>query len=315
MSTPTPFDKLANIDESRTIAALGGPGLILDLGPLLARVRVRNRQVARQLLGLYGEFPSTLEDGFAHLDVEVGRRPWPTSLFKPQARFISDGHEPFVPLPEAHALPLIEWGMNWTIATRVPNFLIVHAAVIALDDRAIVLPGIPGAGKSTLCAALVAAGWRLLSDEFALIHPDTLQIHPIPRPISLKNASIDIIRARWPDAWSSPPVLDTSKGSVSLFRPPTESVHSMKRTASATSVIFPKYASGKDLSFEAIPRARALARLSEHVVNFTELPRKHFGVMDRLFKFCQAADLEYSDLDQAISHLGSLIRSDNEQNA
>lgn len=315
MNTPTQFEKLGNFAPERSIGALFGRGLIIDLGPLLARVRLSNRLVAQQFVSLYQAFPGSTTEGFAHLDVKVGRRKWPAGLFKPQARFISEGREPFVPLPEAHALPLIEWGLNWTIATQAPNFLVIHAAVVALNDRAIILPGNPGAGKSTLCAALVAHGWRLLSDEFALIHPDTLQIHPIPRPISLKNASIDIIRARWPNAWYSPPVLDTSKGTVSLFRPPEDSVQSMKATASASCVVFPRYAADTSLSIERIPRARALARLAEHVVNFTELPRKHFGVLDRLFLTCQASDLAYSDLDDAIHLLGTIVLQDKPQNA
>jgi predicted ATPase len=29
----------------------------------------------------------------------------------------------------------------------------------------VILPAPPGSGKSTLCAALVTRGWRLLSDE------------------------------------------------------------------------------------------------------------------------------------------------------
>lgn len=284
--------------------------MVLDLGPLLARIRLRHPAVAKSLIALYADFPANPDAGFAHLDVEVGRRPWPFRPFRPQARFISDGHEPFVPLPEAQALPLIEWGLNWTIATRVPNFMIIHAAVVARGDAAIILPGSPGAGKSTLCAALVASGWRLLSDEFALVHPETLELHPIPRPISLKNASIDIIRTRWPTAWHSPPVKDTSKGTVALFKPPRESVAHRKQTATARWVIFPRYTPTVAMDFATIPRARALARLSEHVVNFTELPRKHFGVLDRLFADCKAAELEYSDLDHSLDHLTTLLAAD-----
>lgn len=284
--------------------------MVLDLGPLLARIRVGHPDVAAQLSVLYADFPASAEAGFAHLDVEVGHRPWPFRPFRPQARFISDGQEPFVPLPEAQALPLIEWGLNWTIATRVPNYLVIHAAVVACGDDAIILPGSPGAGKSTLCAALVASGWRLLSDEFAFVHPESLQLHPIPRPISLKNASIDIIRARWPEAWHSPPVADTSKGTVALFKPPPASVALRTRTATARWVIFPRYNPVESMNFDQVSRARGLARLSEHVVNFTELPRKHFGVLDRLFEHSLAADLEYADLDRAIAHLTRLLDAD-----
>ena len=307
MLPPTPLPTLAELPRPTSLAALAGAGLTLDIGCLRARMRVKNPEVCKHLLQLYAEFPACTGETFAHLDLEVGQRSWPARLFRPQARFISNGFEPFVPLPQAQALPLVEWGLNWCVATRVPNFLVIHAAVVALDDRAIIFPGIPGAGKSTLCAALVARGWRLLSDEFALIHPHTLLLHPLPRPISLKNASIDIILARWPTAWYSPPVSDTAKGAVALFKPPAASVQAMKIPARVHRVIFPRYVPGAPLSSTAIPRARALASLVEHVINFMELPRRHFAVLDRLFADTRAAHLGYSDLDHAIAFLETLI--------
>ena len=71
----------------------------------------------------------------------------------------------------------------------------MHAAVFERDSSAVVLPGPSGVGKSTLCAALVARGWRLLSDEVAMIRPQDGLLQPYPRPISLKNESIEMIAA------------------------------------------------------------------------------------------------------------------------
>ena len=56
------------------------------------------------------------------------------------------------------------------------------------------LPAAPGSGKTTLCAGLSLRGWRLLSDEFGLIRPGTTDLVPVPRPMALKNESIDVIR-------------------------------------------------------------------------------------------------------------------------
>jgi ABC-type cobalamin/Fe3+-siderophores transport system ATPase subunit len=68
------------------------------------------------------------------------------------------------------------------------------------NGKALLLAGPSGAGKSTLCAALITRGWRLLSDEAAMIRPDDGLIQPYPRPICLKNASIDLIAEAVPDA-------------------------------------------------------------------------------------------------------------------
>ena len=106
----------------------------------------------------------------------------------------------FNPLPAEQAFPLLEWGLNWCVATQCHQYLILHAAVLERGGRALIMPAPPGSGKSTLCAALVARGWRLFSDELALIEIGGGQIVPLPRPISLKNESIDrIISGFWPE--------------------------------------------------------------------------------------------------------------------
>ena len=56
------------------------------------------------------------------------------------------------------------------------------------------LPAPPGAGKSTLCAGLVHRGWRLLSDELALVDMETGLVRGMARPVNLKNKSIEVIR-------------------------------------------------------------------------------------------------------------------------
>ena len=72
------------------------------------------------------------------------------------------------------------------------RYLIIHAAVVERNGFALLLPAPPGSGKSTLCAGLIHHGWRLLSDELALIDPETATLQAIPRPVSLKLSLIHI---------------------------------------------------------------------------------------------------------------------------
>ncbi len=95
---------------------------------------------------------------------------------------------------------MLEWGLNWCVSAHCHQYLIFHAAVIEKSGRALILPAPPGSGKSTLCAGLVNRGWRLLSDELTLIDIASCGVVPLPRPVSLKNASIDVIRAYAPAA-------------------------------------------------------------------------------------------------------------------
>ena len=69
---------------------------------------------------------------------------------------------PFQPLPAYMALPALEWGINWCVANRANQYLMLHSAVVEKRGSAIVFPAWPGHGKTTLCAGLMLSGWRLL---------------------------------------------------------------------------------------------------------------------------------------------------------
>jgi len=56
-------------------------------------------------------------------------------------------------------------------AEHLHHVVAVHAAVVVIDGRAVVVPGPSGAGKSMLCVAAAAAGAQVLTDEYALIDP------------------------------------------------------------------------------------------------------------------------------------------------
>ncbi|TXL12561.1 hypothetical protein BMR05_15020 [Methylococcaceae bacterium HT4] len=83
--------------------------------------------------------------------------------------------------------------MNWCISSQLNTYLIIHAAVIEKSGYAVIMPAPPGSGKSTLTASLIQEGWRLLSDELTIIDVQNACVVPFPRPVSLKNESIDII--------------------------------------------------------------------------------------------------------------------------
>lgn len=80
---------------------------------------------------------------------------------------------------------MFEWGLNWVVAQNAHQFLVIHAAVVERHGRALIFPGAPGSGKSTLCAALLSRGWRLLSDEMALISRQNGEVTPFFRVLSV----------------------------------------------------------------------------------------------------------------------------------
>jgi HprK-related kinase A len=182
----------------------------------------------------------------------------------------------------------------------------IHAAVLERDGRALVLPGVTGAGKSTLCAGLAHRGWRLLSDEFALIRPADGQVDPWPRPISLKNASIDLIRRWAPDARLSTPVPNTNKGTVAHVCPPAGSVERAREPAMPAWIVFPIFAREQAARLTRLPRARAFFKLADCSFNYGTLGLRGFTTLSRMIDGCDTYEFTYSSLDDARRLLGAL---------
>ena len=83
------------------------------------------------------------------------------------------------------ALGILDAELRKYIALQAPDHVFVHAGVVGVEDRAIVLPGRSFAGKTTLVAALVQAGAEYWSDEYAVLDADGL-VHPYPKPLSMR---------------------------------------------------------------------------------------------------------------------------------
>jgi len=280
-------------------------GLFLRTGAFTVKLQTTIPNVSEGVRLLYADYPLASED-FADFHVSLSRpfnlRRW----FKPQVWFRLEGIAPFQPLPYDQSFPLLEWGLNWCVSYHANSYLMIHAAVVEKDGHAAILPAPPGSGKSTLCAALVNRGWRLLSDELTLIRLSDGAIVPLPRPVSLKNASIDVIKKFVPTAVFSRAVDDTLKGTVAHMKPSADSVVRAGETAKPGWIIFPQYQADAATRLEAIPPSRAFMRVADNAFNYSQLGQCGFEALAALIDQSAAYDFTYSVLDEAIAAFGAL---------
>jgi hypothetical protein len=69
------------------------------------------------------------------------------------------------------------------------DMFVVHGGGLVRDDRAVLLLGATGKGKSTLVAAAAKDGWRILSDDLVILQrgPEGLLIAGIPKTVAVPS--------------------------------------------------------------------------------------------------------------------------------
>ena len=252
------------------------------------------------LARLYRESEVFAPEQLADFHVRMTRPRHHRRWWHPQINFLIDGQKPFEPYPLGHALPLLEWGLNWCIAKRAHQFLMLHSAVIERNGRALILPALPGSGKSTLSCTLAHRDWRLLSDEFGLIRPETGLAWPLPKAIPLKNDAIDVIRDYLPEALLGPRFPGTRKGTVAHVKPPQKSLMRQTEPARPAWIVFPKYRAGASSQLEPIAKSVAFTRLAHNSFNYHLQGERGFRTLVTLIRQCDCYSFEYSDLDEAV---------------
>ncbi|WP_170920365.1 HprK-related kinase A [Desulfacinum hydrothermale] len=267
-----------------------------EVGPFRVRLKSSAPALARFFHSHYAAFPQYDSGGFADFHIRIER---PRSLrrwIRQQLLFFLDDHRPFHPYPHSMAVPLLEWGLNWCIAGHAHWALLIHSAVVERNGRACLLIGKPESGKSTLCALLIHRGWRLLSDEFALLDPSSGHLLPLPRPVSLKGSSIQVVQAQAPGLTVGGFCFNEGPNEeMAYVVPPPDAVRRMHEPAEPSVLVFPRFQSGKNLTVHSMPPSRTAYALAENAFNYSILGLEGFRLLAFLVEKCPAYELSYGE--------------------
>lgn len=299
--------KLSHLSIGEIRGALRDGVLLLKLDPFVLRLCSDVPNLADNLQFLYADFSLGSTDDFADFHVEIYREPGLRKWFRPLARFFFDGKPSFIPLPINQAPAMLEWGLNWCVAAHAHQYLIIHAAVVEKNGVIVLMPAPPGSGKSTLCASLVLSGWRLLSDELALMDIASGLVCGMARPISLKNQSIQLIKQFAPSCDITEPMFGTTKGTVALLKPPKQSVDNRGDLKRPKLVVFPQYISGAEATLEPKSKASIFMLLAEQSFNFDVLGVEGFQALSDFVDDADCFHFSYSALSDALSTFEKLV--------
>jgi HprK-related kinase A len=294
-------ETLGHISHQESVARLrSDAGLRLRMGPFTVAIHSKVPEVGHSVYGLYADYPLVSSSEFTDFSVEIKRPLGVRGLWKPQVTFGLDGSDPFNPLPGDQGFPLLEWGLNWCVYSMCHQYLILHGAILERGGKALIMPAPSGSGKSTLCAALLFNGWRLMSDELTLICPKQRNLISNPRPVSLKNESVNVIADFVPGISFGSKVHETVKGVVAHFKAPSDSVARSNERALPGWIVLPRYRAGAATSLKVLEKSRTVMHLIENAFNYDVFGEEGFEMLCDLVDRSSCYSFEYSNLTEAL---------------
>jgi hypothetical protein len=182
--------------------------------------------------------------------------------------------------------------------------LILHAGGVEHDGAGVVFPGAMEAGKTTLAAGLVRAGFGYLTDEGVAIDRQSLRIHSYPKPLSLD-------RGAWPLFPELEPHVDLATDAYKTDQwqvPPTDiRADALGQPCAISTILFTRYESGVDTSVEPLGRAEALIELAKNTFKFDEQGAPALDVLAEVVRAAACYRLASGDLDSAVAAVTGLL--------
>ena len=201
------------------------------------------------------------------------------------------------------ALSLVQWHLNRLVGEHSGGRLQLHASAVRLrDGRVAVFPGDVNAGKSTLVAGLVRAGYGYLTDEMVAVEIGTGRAEGYRKPVNLD-----------PGAWSLfPGVVPTDaadRGDEHLVDPVALHPDALAgpRTGGIGLVVFPAYRAGGSTQATRLSPGAALVTLIAHCTNLATHGQAGLDTLARLVTRAADFDLTMAGLDDAVRAVDALV--------
>ena len=183
------------------------------------------------------------------------------------------------------------------------RMMVIHGAGLALDDRRgllLIAPG--GSGKTTLAAALNAAGYGLLSDDVVPVTPDG-ELVGLGMPHCLKAGSWPVLSSRRPDLAAVASV--QRYGQPVRYLPPCgQRVEGLLRTGL---LLFPRYQPGSTAGIVALTPEEVLQGVVEAEAVIRDLTQEKLEAIARWASSAPAYALTYPDLESGLELVREVV--------
>lgn len=295
-------------DSAQVNRQLSRHGVFLRIGPVTTRIAIDFPSVRDEFCHIYQGYSFYEGPEIADYHLDIYARNFYRRYIRPQVTVNSRMQDNFTPLPVSMGLLSVEMAMNWQVAFGHKTHILFHAGVVERDGIGVIIPAISGSGKSTLSAGLAYDGWRFFSDEFGMLEAKSGELYPYPRPISLKNESIPVMK-EWVgnEAAFSREYSGTPKGTICYLRPPADSLEEMMTPVKPRLVIHPVYMPGGRPDIKPLTRTMAFFRLVRSSANYGDVGEAAFRALARISEGCQSYEITYSSLEEAIGLVNRIV--------
>ncbi len=183
--------------------------------------------------------------------------------------------------------------------------LALHAALLRLGDRQLLIAGAPGAGKTTLALALAAEnGCSLFGDDIVIVD-EMGGLRGIPFPAAVKSGSWPLLQAFHPEVASCPIYVRSDGKEVRFVPGDIDGGHIAP--ASSTTMIFLRQNAARRRSLSGMSPLLAFQRLlTEAAAPAHKLTDRAFAALSKAVNISQAYGMEVGPLGEAVEIIRDL---------
>jgi hypothetical protein len=200
----------------------------------------------------------------------------------------------------------ILWNASTTAIDGIHDRLVVHAGAVSFARRGVLLPAPPDSGKTTLTAGLVRAGFRYLTDEAAVIDPDSARLYPFPRALWVEPGSLSALAGVRPGRGVG--TVPQHDGRAVHVAPEEIRERSIGGRCAVSFVIFPRYRASAAVELTPLSRAAAVVELANNTYNLRQFGADGIRLLARLTARSSCYRLSLGDLAGAVSAVRDVVR-------
>lgn len=178
----------------------------------------------------------------------------------------------------------------------------LHAAVLRTGESLLLMPGAPGAGKTSLSLALTRHGYVFHSDENALLDENSLHVRGAPMAACVKEGSWAVVEPMYPGLSDMRTHVRIDDKIVRYISDQIRmGVPEMDQAFTVRWMIFPKFQAGAKTTLEPVGRPEALRRLlSECIAWRMKLTGENVDRMIDWIENIECYELVFSSFEDAL---------------